>query len=197
MPHEEFHWRRRGVCARNSCASRSADIEQTTNVIEIRQERPEDVAAIRDLHRRAFGQEQEGEIVDALRANGGARLSLVAVDEGRVVGHIMYSPLHVGRVVGSALGPMAVDPEVQRRGVGARLVEAGNAWLRRDGCPFVVVVGHPEFYPRFGFRPARPLGITCQWEVPDDAFMILVLNETEASQATGTAAYRPEFGAAE
>jgi putative acetyltransferase len=83
-----------------------------TDVIEIRQERSEDVAAVRDLNRRAFGQEQEGRIVDALRANGGAQVSLVAVDEGRVVGHIMYSPLRVGRVEGSALGPMAVDPDV-------------------------------------------------------------------------------------
>ena len=162
-------------------------------MIEIRQEQSEDIAAIRDLNRRAFGQEQESKIVDALRANGGAQLSLVAVDGGRVVGHIMYSPLHVGYVEGSALGPMAVDPEVQRQGIGTKLVQTGNARLRREGCPFVVVVGHPEFYPRFGFRPARPLGITCQWEVPDDVFMILVLDETAMSEATGTAVYRPEF----
>lgn len=162
-------------------------------MIEIRQEQSDDVAQIRDLNRRAFGEEQEGKIVDALRTTGGAQLSLVAVDEGRVVGHIMYSPLHVGPVKGSALGPMAVDPEVQRQGIGTKLVETGNTWLRRDGCPFVVVVGHPEFYPRFGFRPARPLGITCEWEVPDDVFMILVLDETKMSGATGKAAYRPEF----
>lgn len=162
-------------------------------MIEIRPERTEDIAAIRDLNRRAFGEEREGKVVDALRANGGAQLSLVAVDEGRVVGHIMYSPVHIGQVEGSALGPMAVDPEVQRRGIGTKLVEAGNGRLRRTGCPYIVVVGHPEFYPRFGFRPARPLGITCEWEVPDDVFMILVLDETEMSGATGRAAYRPEF----
>ena len=73
------------------------------------------------------------------------------------------------------------------------MVEAGNARLRRDGGPFVVVVGHPEFYSRFGFRSARPLGITCEWEVPDDVFMTLVLNETKMSGATGRAAFRPEF----
>ncbi len=162
-------------------------------MIEIRQEHSEDAAAIRDLNRRAFGQEQEGKIVDALRANDGAQLSLVAANEGRVVGHIMYSPLWVGQVKGSALGPMAVDPEVQRQGIGTKLVEAGNAWLRRDGCPFVVVIGYPEFYPRFGFRPARALGITCEWEVPDDVFMILVLDETKMSGVTGNAVYRPEF----
>lgn len=162
-------------------------------MIEIRLEQSEDVAAIRELNRRAFGQEQEGTIVDALRGNGGAQLSLVAVDEGRVVGHIMYSPLQIGQVEGSALGPMAVAPEVQRQGVGTELVTAGNARLRQQGCPFVVVVGHPEFYRRFGFRPARPLGITCEWAVPDDVFMILVLNETKMSGVTGKAVYRPEF----
>jgi putative acetyltransferase len=162
-------------------------------VIEIRQEQPEDVAAIRDLNRRAFGQEQEGRIVDALRAKGGVQLSLVAVDDGRVVGHILYSPVRVGEVEGSALGPMAVDPEVQRHGIGTQLVEAGNARLRERGCPYVVVVGHPVFYPRFGFRPARPLGITCEWEVPDDVFLILVFDEATMSGVTGMAAYRPEF----
>jgi putative acetyltransferase len=162
-------------------------------VIEIRPEQSEDNAAIRDLNRRAFGQEQEGTIVDVLRANGGAQLSFVAVDEGRVVGHILYSPVQVGEVEGSALGPMAVDPDVQRQGIGTALVEAGNARLRESECPYVVVVGHPEFYPRFGFRPARPLGITCEWDVPDDVFLILVFDEATMSGVTGKAAYRPEF----
>lgn len=162
-------------------------------MIQIRQEHSEDIAAIRDVNRRAFGQEQEGKIVDALRANGGAQLSLVAVDHGRVVGHVLYSAVHIGRVQGSALGPMAVDPDVQRRGIGTELVVAGNARLRKDGCPFVVVVGHPGFYPRFGFRPARHHGITCEWDVPDDVFMILVFDETLMSGVTGQAAYRQEF----
>jgi len=161
--------------------------------LETRQERPEDIAALRDLNRRAFGQEHEGQIIDALRANGGAQLSLVAVDEGRVVGHNMYSPLHLSQVKGSALGPLAVDPDRQRQGIGTTLVDTGNARLRRDGCPCIVVVGHPEFYPRFGFRPARLLGITCEWEVPDEVFMILVLDETKMSGVSGKAVYRAEF----
>ncbi|MFN8062229.1 MAG: N-acetyltransferase [Vicinamibacterales bacterium] len=166
----------------------------TTDTIEIRQECAGDIAAIREVNRRAFGREQEGRIVDALRANGGAQLSLVAVDDGRIVGHVMYSPLHVGPVEASALGPLAVDPDVQRRGIGTKLVEAGNDELRRTGCPFIIVVGHPAFYPRFGFRPARALGITCEWNVRDEVFMILVLDEARASGATGRAVYRPEFG---
>lgn len=101
-------------------------------MIEIRPEHTEDIAAIRDLNRRAFGQEHEGKIVDALRANGGVHLSLVAVDQGRVVGHIMYSPVRIGQVEGSALGPMAVEPEAQRHGIGTELVEAGKAAYRPE-----------------------------------------------------------------
>lgn len=162
-------------------------------MIDIRPEAPADIAAIRDVHRRAFGQEQEGRVVDALRANGGALLSLVALRHGRIVGHIMYSPARVGSVQGAALGPMAVVPEEQRRGVGTRLVEEGNDRVARQGCPLIVVVGHPAFYPRFGFRPASVYGVTCAWELPDDVFMVLALDDTQMAAAAGVAEYRPEF----
>jgi putative acetyltransferase len=108
----------------------------------------------------------------------------------------MYSPLQIGPLEGRALRPMAVDPEVQGQGIGTQLVEAGNARLRQNGCPCVVVAGHPEFYPRFGFKPTRPFGFTCKWDVPDDAFMILVLNDTRMAGVTGRAVYRPEFSEA-
>ena len=146
-----------------------------------------DVAAIRDLNRRAFGQDQEGNIVDALRSNGGALLSLVATLNGQVVGHIIYSPISIGSVTGAALGPMAVLPEHQREGIGSRLVEAGNRKLQDAGCPFIVVVGHPEFYPRFGFMPAGARGITCEWELPDEVFMVLVLDEERMQGVSGLA----------
>ncbi|MBI1872757.1 MAG: N-acetyltransferase [Acidobacteria bacterium] len=162
-------------------------------MIEIRPEQPGDIPAIRDVNRRAFGQDQEGNIVDALRANGAAVLSLVAAVDGRVVGHIMYSPLLVGGVQGAALGPMAVLPEHQHRGIGTSLVEAGNRQLRHDGCPFIAVLGHATFYPRFGFRPANTYGITCEWDVPDDVFMMLVLDEAKMSDVVGIAKYRTEF----
>jgi putative acetyltransferase len=163
-------------------------------LIEIREERPGDVAAIRDLNKRAFGQDQEGNIVDALRSNGAALLSLVATLNGRVVGHVMYSPLSVGgEVAGAALGPMAVLPEYQRQGIGSKLVEAGNRKLKGAGCPFVIVVGHASYYPRFGFRPAGTRGIKCEWEVPDDVFMLLVLDEAKMRGVSGLAKYRHEF----
>ena len=149
--------------------------------------------AIREVNRRAFGQEQEGAIVDALRANGAAQLSLVASLDGRIVGHILYSPVQVGDVVGAGLGPMAVLPDYQRRGIGSRLVEAGIQRLEEQGCPFVVVVGHPAFYPRFGFEPARRRGIACEWSVPDDVFMVRVLDAGRMGGSTGVVRYRPEF----
>lgn len=187
--------------ARKTCRNRPVGLllvrRTTDDMIEIRSEEPGDIEAIRDVNRRAFGQDQEGNIVDALRANGGALLSLVATTQGRVVGHIMYSPLRVGSVHGAALGPMAVVPEEQGHGIGTKLVEVGNDHVARRGCPYIVVVGHPKFYPRFGFRPASTYGITCEWGVPGDVFMVLALDDTQMAGAVGAAEYRPEFTAVE
>lgn len=174
-------------------------------LIEVREELPDDVAAIRDVNRRAFGQDQEGNIVDALRSNGAALLSLVAILNGEVVGHIMYSPATIGdatgaadyvsgaALTGAALGPMAVVPEHQRHGIGSKLIEAGTQKLRDGGCPFVIVVGHANYYPRFGFKPASTYGVKCEWDVPDDVFMLLVLDQSKMQGRSGLANYRHEF----
>jgi putative acetyltransferase len=163
-------------------------------LIEIREERADDIAAVRDLNRRTFGQDQESNIVDALRANGAALLSLVATMDDRVVGHIMYSPVYIGgKVTGAALGPMAVLPEHQRQRIGSKLIEAGDRKLKDAGCPFIIVVGHADYYPRFGFRPASEHGIKCEWDVPDDVFMLLVLDKSKMAGVSGLARYRHEF----
>lgn len=163
-------------------------------MIEIREERPEDVAAIRNVNRRAFNQNQESNIVDALRSNGAALLSLVATLNGHVVGHIMYSPITIGNeVTGAALGPMAVLPEHQRQGIGSNLIEAGNQKLKSAGQPFIIVIGHADYYPRFGFQPASTHGITCEWEVPDEVFMLLILDQAKMQGVSGPAKYRHEF----
>jgi putative acetyltransferase len=167
-------------------------LRETLNV-EIRKERPGDIPAIRHVNQLAFGRDQEADMVDALRANGAAWLSLVATLNDEVVGHIMYSPLEIGQVRGAGLGPIAVHPEHQRQGIGSALIEAGNLQLREAGCPFVVVLGHADFYPRFGFRPARPLGISCEWDVPDDTFMVLALHPERMQGVSGLARYRVEF----
>jgi len=89
---------------------------------------------------------------------------------------------------------MAVLPERQRQGIGSLLVQAGIDAMRERGCQFVIVVGHAEYYPRFGFVPASKHGLSCQWEgVPDEAFMVLILDESAMVGVSGTAAYREEF----
>jgi putative acetyltransferase len=170
-------------------------------LVIIREEEPEDIAAIRGVNVEAFGQSVEADIVDAIRQNCEDALSLVAVVQERIVGHILFSPVTIecaGKVVrGMGLGPMAVLPRHQREGIGSELVRAGIALLKDRRCPYVVVVGHPEYYPRFGFEPASRRGTTCEWKVPDDVFMIVVLSEPEMRGVTGLAKYRAEFASAE
>jgi putative acetyltransferase len=172
--------------------SRAEPILKTLS-ITIRDEHPADTAAIRHVHVRAFGREREADLVDALRAHGAALLSLAALVDGRIVGHILYSPASVGEMRGAALAPLAVLPEYHRQGVGGQLVAAGTQRCRDAGCPFVIVLGHAAFYPRFGFVPATTRSIRCEWDMPDDAFMVLVLNETMMHGVSGIAKYREEF----
>jgi putative acetyltransferase len=162
-------------------------------VLAIRQEHSEDIAAIRGVNNSAFGREQEGTLVDTLRSNAAAMLSLVATDNGRVVGHILYSPASVGSVAGAALAPMAVLPDYQRQGIGSELVRAGIQRLTNAGCPFIPVFGHVDFYSRFGFRPASTHGIRCDRDVPDEVFMLLVLDEQKMQSVAGLAKYGDEF----
>ena len=167
-------------------------------VVTIRPERPADVASVRRINEQAFGQPAEAILVDRLRAACPQAVSLVAEDDGQVVGHILFTPVVLeGRerqVVGMGLAPMAVLPERQRGGIGSALVRHGLDRLRERGCPFVVVVGHADYYPRFGFDRASRHGFASQWEgIPDQAFMALVLDAPAVAGVTGVARYRPEF----
>ena len=163
-------------------------------MLEIREERPDDIAAVREVNRRAFEQEQESNIIDGLRMNRAALFSLVATASERVTGHIISSPVTIaGNVKGAALGPMAVLPEHQRQGIGIRLIEAGNRKIKDGGYPFIIVVGHAEYYPRFGFRSAREYGIKCEWDASDDVFMVLILDQAKMRDISGVARYRHEF----
>jgi putative acetyltransferase len=169
------------------------------HVITIRAERPEDISAVRQINQLAFGQPDEAELVDKLRQACAESLSLVAEEDG-IVGHILFTPVVVEsagrRVVGMGLAPMAVRPDRQRGGVGSRLVERGLEILRERGCPFVVVVGHPEYYPRFGFEPASRHGLLSQWDgIRDEAFMALILDAPAMAGVSGVARYRGEFEA--
>lgn len=167
-------------------------------MIIVRKERPGDVAAVRKVEREAFNRPDEAGIVDRIRANGGEQLSLVAVDDGTVIGHILFSRATIegnGRVAeGMGLAPVAVLPNRQKRGIGSRLIRTGLSLLRRKGVPFVIVLGHPTYYPRFGFGRASAHGVRCTWEgVPDDAFMMMALDHGAMRGVQGLARYRPEF----
>ncbi|UCF19273.1 MAG: N-acetyltransferase [Gemmatimonadota bacterium] len=167
-------------------------------MISIRQERPEDVSFIRTVNEQAFGCPEEAQVVDALREACDDLLSLVAERDGQIVGHILFSPATVeaeqGVVHGMGLAPMAVLPGYQRQGIGSSLIRHGLALLRERGCPFVIVLGHPEYYPRFGFQLASKYGIISQWaSIPDEAFMILVLDGSAMAGVSGVARYRDEF----
>ena len=165
-------------------------------MVIIRLERPDDSFQIRRVNELAFGQPAEADLVDKLRRACGDALSLVAEDDGAIVGHILFTPVVVDglRALGMGLAPMAVLPGRQRQGIGSQLVRRGLASLRERGCPFVVVVGHPEYYPRFGFEPASKHGFLSQWEgIPDAVFMVLVLDAHVMAGASGVARYRDEF----
>ena len=166
----------------------------------IRPERSADAGRIRAVNLSAFEGSVEANIVDRLRAAGAGQLSLVA-EARRRVGRA--HPLQRGDVgdaevaTGMGLAPMAVLPAHQSRGVGSTLVRRGLEMLRAGGCPFVVVLGHPTYYPRFGFVPASRYGIESEFDgVPDEAFLALELAPGGLEGVSGVARYRPEFGAA-
>lgn len=169
----------------------------THPMITIRPERPADIAAIHHVNAAAFAQPQEAELVDALRRAGGLTISLVAVHHGRIVGHIAFSPVTITSdtavVDAIGLGPMAVLPEWQRQGVGAQLIETGLETCRDTGVGLAVVLGHPGYYPRFGFTPAKPYGIVWEHEAPAEAFMVRALQPEALARTQGVVRYRPEF----
>jgi len=165
-------------------------------MVEIREEQPRDRDAVRSVNQAAFNNGPEAVLVDRLRAGCEGYLAFVAVEDARVVGHILFTPATIDGcdLVGMGLAPMAVLPGHQRKGIGSQLVRHGLEHVRRSGCPFVVVLGHPEYYPRFGFERASQYRLQSQWEgVPDEAFMVISIDSKALPKEGGTARYRPEF----
>ena len=171
--------------------------KKNRRMITVRHEEIGDVVAVRELNEQAFGGATEADLVEALHTSKAVTLSLVAVDETKIVGHIVFSPAEIvsegSEFLAVALGPMAVLPARQRQGVGSRLVHRGLELLRDAGHGVVVVVGHPEYYPRFGFALASKHGIRCPFEVPDEAFMVLELQAGALQGREGTVRYHPAF----
>jgi len=167
----------------------------------MREERQEDFEAVRIVNDEAFGQPQEGNVIDKLRKSCLDILSLVAVKDGKTVGHIFFSPVEIPEHQevknGVGLAPMAVLPECQGRGVGSMLIREGIRQLESKGVPYIIVLGHDTYYPKFGFERASKYGIRCQWDgVPDEAFMILIFDQEIMNGVSGIAKYRDEFNEA-
>jgi putative acetyltransferase len=163
--------------------------------VVVRPEAPSDRAAIFAVNASAFPTEAEARLVDALRAAGRLAVSLVAEDDGRVVGHVAFSPVSVGGAVdGLGLAPLAVAPDSQRRGIGGALVRAGLAAASRTGAGFVVVLGHPGYYPRFGFRRAADHGLGNEYGA-GEAFMVAELRDGGLPAGGSLVRYGPEFAA--
>lgn len=146
--------------------------------ILVRQATPADIEAIRTVNRAAFGQDDEGELVDRLRGDGEALVELVAIAAGTIVGHILFSPLAVDdrdgtAIPAAALAPVAVLPRHQRGGVGSALIRHGLEACRARGVSAVIVLGHPDYYPRFGFSAAAASHLSAPFSGP--AFMALEL----------------------
>jgi putative acetyltransferase len=165
----------------------------------IRPETPADLDAIRRVNRRAFGQDAEARLVDALRAGGHVRLSLVAQQDGQVVGHILLGDLAIvtdaGTVPALALAPLAVLPEYQNQGIGSALTRRGLEVCTEEGHRIVVVLGHPHFYQRFGFssKLAAPLDSPFSGR---DSFLALELAPGALEGVSGRVVYPPPFKAA-
>lgn len=150
---------------------------------------------IGSLHSAAFGREQEARLTRRLSEAGAVTLSLLASLEGTPVGHVLFTPVRVAgeKVSAVALGPMAVAPAWQRLGVGSKLVRvAMSRWLA--GVQEVVfVVGHSGYYPRFGFQKASDYGFKCEFDVPDDVFMVKELRPGSLAGLAGEVTYHPAF----
>ncbi len=167
-------------------------------MINIRIESQEDIQQVHLLNEQAFEQPAEASIVDKLRSACPECLSLVAEDDRSIVGHILFTPVVIeqqhSNIQGMGLAPMAVSPDRQKQGIGSRLMEKGLELLKSQNCPFVIVLGHPDYYPRFAFERASKYGLVSQWEgVPDEAFMIMAMDKSVLEGVSGVAKYRDEF----
>jgi putative acetyltransferase len=164
--------------------------------MNIRPERPADIPGIRAVNLTAFETSMEADLVDVLREQAKLIVSVVAAEGEAIVGHILFSPVTLmphPELPAIGLAPMAVVPAKQRQGIGSSLIHEGLIQCRRLGFGVVIVLGHAEYYPRFGFTPASRFGLACEYEVPDDVFMVLELDEGILRGKSGTVRYHPAF----
>lgn len=175
----------------------------TSLSVNVRRERPGDELQIREVTSRAFassefGDQGEARLIEELRAAKAVAVSLVAEYQNKIVGHILFSPATIKwsnqQSLGLGLAPMSVLPEFQRKGIGSQLIESGIEAVSPTDREFVIVLGHPDYYSKFGFTPASRQNICCQFEgVPDEAFLIRWFDEAPSTSERAVAEYHEVF----
>ncbi len=170
--------------------------------IIIREETAVDIPTIYHINTQAFNTPAEADLVDALRQRGAIVASLVAEVDGQLVGHALFTPVDVvpvdgvkekARFTAVALGPIGVLPSHQKMGIGKQLINTGIAQCREQGERLMIVLGHPSYYPKFGFRPSIEMNIHCEFDVSPEVFMALELVEGAVAGHSGEVRYQPEF----
>lgn len=168
--------------------------------MEIRQENQDDYEAVYNVVKEAFATAEqsdgnEQELVRALRNSNSfiPELSLVAVENGKVVGHILFTKAYVGEFTELALAPLSVLPAYQRKGIGLALMQKGHNIAKKLGYDYSIVLGHSEYYPKAGYVPASVYGIKASFDVPDENFMAIKLNDRE-KRINGVIKYDNAFG---
>ena len=165
----------------------------------IRPETQSDQDAIREVNEQAFGRPLEANVVEKVRQSSGflPELSLVVECEGQIIGHVLFSELTIEGENRAwtvlALGPIAVRPEFQKQGIGGKMIQAGFERATTLGYGVVVLIGHPTYYPRFGFVPESQFGLKCAIPVPDDVFMAYLLCPDGLDGIQGTVVFPPAF----
>jgi putative acetyltransferase len=167
--------------------------------VKIRAEKKEDYEKITEINTLAFHQPNEGKMVEALRKNPRflPELSLVAFSDNEIIGHVLFFPVDIKtaseRITVLSLAPIAVHPTYQKQGVGKKLIHTGIAKARQLPFPAIIVLGHPSYYPCFGFVRASTWGIILPFEAPDEASMVLVLHPSSLEQRKGMVEYPAEY----
>jgi putative acetyltransferase len=166
--------------------------------MKIRQENPQDFKAVYSINRLAFEQEGENQLIEKIREGDTfiPELSLVAEQDGKIIGHILFSKI---KIIGEqtypslVLAPMSVHPDFQNKGIGSELVTIGLQIAKNLQFEHIIVLGHKDYYPKFGFQKASTWNIRCSFEVPDDHFMAIELVDGSLKNKSVLVEYPPVF----
>lgn len=166
-------------------------------MLTIRPEQPSDAAAIFAVHAASFSTNAEARLVDLLRKAGNLAISLVAEVDGTIVGHVAFSPVTTSKGdIGAGLAPLAVVEAYRRQGTAAELVRAGLQACKKVSVGWVVVLGDPAYYGRFGFEPAAPFGLSDEYG-GGEAFQVLEFVPNALPKGAGLVRYAAEFASLE